>query len=186
MPSLMKPYKTLLKLIKLPYKKLIVIRAFHFQGLNKKREKKRWRWRIRKRSYQRRKLKFLLSVFGRRRPEEMDEVVELMSMTELRDRGPCSSPITPALLRMMKAEGGRNNEVEEACRSFENYLVEMIVEEGKVRDLMDVEELLSCWNSLKSPVFVDLVSRFYGELCKDLFSDRGSGDKSLDLLQDHA
>ncbi|KAG6605384.1 Transcription repressor OFP17, partial [Cucurbita argyrosperma subsp. sororia] len=61
-------------------------------------------------------------------------------------------------------------EVEDACRSFENYLVEMIIEEGKVRDLMDVEELLYCWRNLKCPVFVDLVCRFYGELCKDLFS----------------
>lgn len=64
---------------------------------------------------------------------------------------------------------------EYACRSFENYLVEMIVEEGRVRDLMDVEELLFCWKNLKCPVFVDLVSRFYGELCKDLFATPASG-----------
>lgn len=62
-----------------------------------------------------------------------------------------------------------SKEVEEACRRFEKYLVEMIVEEGKTIDLMDVEELLRCWKNLKSPVFIDLVSRFYGELCKDLF-----------------
>ncbi|KAF8010493.1 hypothetical protein BT93_J1200 [Corymbia citriodora subsp. variegata] len=65
---------------------------------------------------------------------------------------------------------GGADEVEEACRSFENYLAEMIVEEGKVRDLMDVEELLFCWKNLKCPVFVDLVSRFYRELCRDLFA----------------
>ncbi|GLT34828.1 hypothetical protein SLA2020_093210 [Shorea laevis] len=59
---------------------------------------------------------------------------------------------------------------EDACRSFENYLVEMIVEEGNVSDLMDVEELLYCWKNLRCPVFIDLVSRFYGELCRDLFS----------------
>ncbi|KAJ0979220.1 hypothetical protein J5N97_014694 [Dioscorea zingiberensis] len=108
---------------------------------------------------------FLRSMFGRR-PEDLDGVGELMSMTELRDRGPVSSPITPAYVKMMAGQGLRGgreegiSEVDEACRSFENYLVEMIVEEGKVRDLMDVEELLTCWNSLKSPVFVDLVSRY--------------------------
>ncbi|CAD5194490.1 unnamed protein product [Musa acuminata subsp. malaccensis] len=60
--------------------------------------------------------------------------------------------------------------VEAACRSFEKYLVEMMVEDGTVRELTDVEELLRSWNSLTSPVFVDLVCRFYGELCSDLFS----------------
>ncbi|KAK1351458.1 transcription repressor OFP17-like [Heracleum sosnowskyi] len=69
---------------------------------------------------------------------------------------------------------GRNEgseEVEEACRSFENYLVEMITEEGRIKDLMDVEQLLYCWNNLRCPVFIGLVSTFYGELCKDLFSN---------------
>lgn len=63
---------------------------------------------------------------------------------------------------------------EDACRRFENYLVEMILEEGKTGDLVDVEELLHCWKNLKSPVFIDLVCRFYGELCKDLFSSDNS------------
>lgn len=63
------------------------------------------------------------------------------------------------------------SEVEEACRSFENYLVEMITEEGRMKDLMDVEQLLYCWNNLRCPVFIGLVSTFYGELCKDLFSN---------------
>ncbi|OWM69063.1 hypothetical protein CDL15_Pgr025250 [Punica granatum] len=72
--------------------------------------------------------------------------------------------------------GASDNFHEDACRSFENYLVEMIVEEGKVRDLMDVEELLHCWKNLKCPVFVDLVSRFYGDLCEDLFSATASDD----------
>ncbi|KAI9095023.1 hypothetical protein K1719_026487 [Acacia pycnantha] len=71
-------------------------------------------------------------------------------------------------LQRMK-EGG-DVEVEEACRRFEKHLVEMIVEEGKTKDLKDVEELLRCWKKLKCPVFVDLVCSFYGELCKDLFS----------------
>ncbi|EMS57510.1 hypothetical protein TRIUR3_06436 [Triticum urartu] len=49
--------------------------------------------------------------------------------------------------------------------------MEMLVEEAKVGDLMDVEELLGCWEKLRSPVFVRLVGRFYGDLCMDLFSD---------------
>lgn len=70
----------------------------------------------------------------------------------------------------------RDDEVEDACRSFENYLIEMIVEEGKTGDLVDVEELLYCWKNLRCPVFTDLVCRFYGELCKDLFSSSSEND----------
>ncbi|TVU37232.1 hypothetical protein EJB05_10535, partial [Eragrostis curvula] len=66
------------------------------------------------------------------------------------------------------------NDVEAACRSFERHLMEMLVDERKVMDLMDVEELLVCWDKLRSPVFVQLVGRFYGELCMDLFSSDGS------------
>ncbi|KAL6657365.1 hypothetical protein ACP70R_005145 [Stipagrostis hirtigluma subsp. patula] len=62
--------------------------------------------------------------------------------------------------------------VEEACRSFERHLMEMLVEERKVMDLTDVEELLCCWEKLRCPAFVQLVGRFYGELCVDLFSGR--------------
>ncbi|KAJ8448277.1 hypothetical protein Cgig2_025201 [Carnegiea gigantea] len=104
--------------------------------------------------------------------------------TSVSERGhkkePFPSPITPAYV---KHSGERKKdvssdeseevevevEVEVACRSFEKYLVEMIVEERKVKDLMDVEEVLYCWKNLKSPLFVELVYRFYGELCKDLF-----------------
>lgn len=92
------------------------------------------------------------------------------------NRAPLPSPLTPAYVRMMN-EANRTQvsvmqqDVEDACRSFENYLVDMIVEEGKTTDLNDVEELLHCWKNLKSPVFIDLVCRFYGELCRDLFSN---------------
>lgn len=109
----------------------------------------------------------------------MDRVMELKSFTE-RDQAPCPSPLTPAFIKLIGSrcsEGEGSDDVEEACRSFENYLVEMIVEEGKVRDLSDVEELLHCWSSLKSPEFVDLVSRFYGELCRDLFSGSNQCEK---------
>ncbi|KAF0907528.1 hypothetical protein E2562_018345 [Oryza meyeriana var. granulata] len=74
--------------------------------------------------------------------------------------------------------GDKNDGVEEACRSFEKHLMEMLVEGGKVRDLMDVEELLCCWEKLRSPVFVQLVGRFYGELCMDLFSGRDTDESS--------
>ncbi|KAJ7964308.1 transcription repressor OFP17-like [Quillaja saponaria] len=86
------------------------------------------------------------------------------------------SPLTPAYMRASissKSQASGQEDVEEACRSFENYLVEMIIEEGKVRDLIDVEELLYYWKNLKCPVFTGLVCQFYGELCKDLFSSDG-------------
>ncbi|XP_057535648.1 transcription repressor OFP17-like [Amaranthus tricolor] len=87
---------------------------------------------------------------------------------------PFPSPITPGYVRISddskKESSDDLEEDEDMCKSFENHLVEMIVEEGKVKDLMDVEELLYCWGNLKSPVFIDLVCRFYGELCKDMLS----------------
>ncbi|MCL7033096.1 hypothetical protein MKW94_026009 [Papaver nudicaule] len=86
------------------------------------------------------------------------------------------SPLTPAYVRNsgvnkrdVMGGGSGSNDVDDACRSFESHLVEMIIEEGKMCDLIDVEELLYCWNNLENPVFIGLVSRFYGELCKDLF-----------------
>ncbi|KDP45720.1 hypothetical protein JCGZ_17327 [Jatropha curcas] len=116
----------------------------------------------------------------------MDRVAELRSVSEARhERKLFPSPLTPAYIKasrtsMSKAFG--SEDVEDACGSFENYLVEMIVEEGKVRDLMDVEELLYCWKNLKCPVFIDLVCRFYGELCKDLFlpEDDNNNDIPID------
>jgi hypothetical protein len=64
------------------------------------------------------------------------------------------SPLTPAYIKASlekKRQTFGDEDVEDACRSFENYLVEMMVEEGQVRDLMDVEELLYCWKNLKCP-----------------------------------
>ncbi|CAH2060035.1 unnamed protein product [Thlaspi arvense] len=87
-----------------------------------------------------------------------------------------TSPITTPVYtgRTKKSLSSRDtfedNAVEDACRSFENYLIYLIVEEGKMEDVMDIEELLFCWKNLKSPVFIELVSRFYGELCRDLFT----------------
>ncbi|KAL4572516.1 hypothetical protein LXL04_019295 [Taraxacum kok-saghyz] len=114
-----------------------------------------------------------------RKSKNMDRLMDLKSFSDggYMQKAPCSSPLTPAYIRMSKVN--RENVVQEeddageACRNFESYLVKMIAEEGKMRDLVDVEELLYCWKNLKSPVFMNLVCRFYGELCKDLFSSSG-------------
>ncbi|GJN10677.1 hypothetical protein PR202_ga28792 [Eleusine coracana subsp. coracana] len=74
-------------------------------------------------------------------------------------------------------------DVEVACRSFEKHLMEMLVEERKVMDLTEVEELLCCWEKLRSPVFVQLVGRFYGELCMDLFSGGSDDDDDVSCEQ---
>ncbi|XP_040992028.1 transcription repressor OFP17-like [Juglans microcarpa x Juglans regia] len=117
-----------------------------------------------------------------RKSKEMERVRELSNGHSGGREGQLfPSPITPAYVKATRAgkrEASGDDDVEDACRSFENYLVEMIAEEGKVRDLMDVEELLQCWKSLKSPVFIDLVCRFYGELCKDLFSTKDAESDS--------
>lgn len=55
----------------------------------------------------------------------------------------------------------------------------MIVEQGKIKDLMDVEELLYYWKNLKCPIFIDLVCRFYVEICKDLFSSDSEEGSSI-------
>lgn len=104
---------------------------------------------------------------------------------------PVSSPETPAYMKVVArlrsgrsagSGGGGEGDVEkeEACRSFESCLMEMLVDEGKARDLQDVEELLRCWERLKSPVFVELVCRFYGELCNDLFPAPGLDEVDMD------
>ncbi|GMI91797.1 ovate family protein 17 [Hibiscus trionum] len=125
------------------------------------------------------------SIFRFLRPRrKMDKLAELRTLSEAagcdRDRLLFSSPLTPA--SYLKAGGGYRrrgaSDVEDACRSFEKYLVEMIVEEGKVSDLMGVEELLHCWKNLTCPVFIDLVSRFYGELCTDLFAGNDDDDNA--------
>ncbi|XP_071699320.1 transcription repressor OFP17-like [Rutidosis leptorrhynchoides] len=126
-----------------------------------------------------------------RKKKDMDRVMELKSFSDAgySQKAPCPSPLTPAYIKMGNArmecmvEAEELDEVEDdACRNFENYLVKMISEEGKMKDLVDVEELLYCWKNLKSPVFVNLVCRFYGELCKDLFSSNGDNDDDIRSL----
>ncbi|OIW04409.1 hypothetical protein TanjilG_32601 [Lupinus angustifolius] len=107
-----------------------------------------------------------LSVFrSTKKCKNMDTLQELRSNSNVLETPLLPSPCTPGYERE-----DSNRDVEDACRSFEKYLMEMIVEEGKTKDLMDVEELLYCWKNLKCPVFIDIVCRFYGELCRDLFS----------------
>lgn len=105
----------------------------------------------------------------------MTELTSFSDAPPYHQKAPHPSPLTPAYIRMRAAAARSVDEehdrVEDACRSFEKYLIEMIVEEGKMRDLGDVEEVLYCWKELRLPVFLDLVCRFYRELCTDLFSN---------------
>lgn len=108
--------------------------------------------------------------------EQMDRIMELKSLSNaMNNTAFYPSPLSPANVR--NGEANKKKVVEDVCRSFENYLIEMIVEEGKLGDLKDVEELLYCWKSLTSPLFIDLVCRFYREICKDLFSTTSKDDK---------
>ncbi|KAK1425439.1 hypothetical protein QVD17_20791 [Tagetes erecta] len=137
-----------------------------------------------------RRLGCLTSFFGSLRTErDMDRVMELKSFSDAGyvHKAPCPSPPTPAYIKMARAAMvEEDDDAKEACGKFENYLVKMIAEEGKMKDLVDVEELLYCWKNLKSPVFMNLVCRFYGELCKDLFSsnvDNDNGDDNDDDIR---
>ncbi|KAJ3693788.1 hypothetical protein LUZ60_009268 [Juncus effusus] len=174
-----KPCKGALTLISKP---ITSIRSFKFQNL---------REAVEKRSPRRREYKSVRAVFwplvSMREEGEVDRVGELpsLSLTE-RAREPFPSPVTPAFIKMVRLRRQASEEMDvqdpdadAACKSFEGYLLEMLVEDKKMRDLSDVEELIYCWDSLKSPVFVDLVCRFYGELCKDLFSDPSDVESSV-------
>ncbi|XP_019178298.1 PREDICTED: transcription repressor OFP17-like [Ipomoea nil] len=117
--------------------------------------------------------------------EDDDEAMELKSFsdtTTTNQKAPFPSPLTPAYVRMIAEAGnGRRedgripDEVDggDACRRFEKCLAGIVAGEGRMaaRDLMDVEDLVYCWENLRCPVFLDLVCRFYRELCKDVFSD---------------
>ncbi|CAN6186011.1 unnamed protein product [Urochloa humidicola] len=82
-------------------------------------------------------------------------------------------------------QGGEDaGDVEAACRRFERHLTEMLVEERRVMDLTDVEELLCCWEKLRCPEFVHLVARFYGEICIDLFSSGLDADVSHESAEE--
>ncbi|KAL9235514.1 hypothetical protein vseg_010265 [Gypsophila vaccaria] len=136
----------------------------------------------------------------RKLPKEVDtDTSEQVNMADVsvseggHGKEPFPSPTTPAYVRPStdsKKDSSKDSlvsleeEVEDPCRSFESCLVEMIVEDGKLKDLMDVEELLYCWRSLKSPIFVDLVSRFYGEVCDDLFSPSEEDESQITTVSE--
>ncbi|XP_068337369.1 transcription repressor OFP17-like [Pyrus communis] len=174
--KLLKPCRNFLQIFRFKLKKPFFLRALRLRRSpytqvkeDKKSLKKKSRITL-----------FLSSFCSTRKPKGMDRLAALKSFSERGgDRNGIlhyPSPVTPADMTGGRAGASGNDELQDACRSFENYLVEMIIEEGKVGDLMDVEELLYCWKNLKCPVFIDLVGRFYGELCKDLFSP--SSDES--------
>lgn len=64
--------------------------------------------------------------------------------------------------------------VEDACKQFRNYVIEMVAEDKNVDDLMDVEELLYCYQNITCPVYRDLLSQFYAQICSDIFLDSAS------------
>ncbi|XP_059625223.1 transcription repressor OFP17 [Cornus florida] len=163
--KLLNPCRKILQIFKFRFKKPLFIKSLQFR---------RSQTEVRKRPKRNRVLALLSVLRSRKESRKMDRAMELKSFSDAgHQKAPFPSPLTPAYVRMSvaaKKEVSGQDDVEDACRSFENYLAEMIVEEGKVKDLIDVEELLYCWKNLKCPVFIDLVCRFYGELCKDLFS----------------
>ncbi|XP_040993853.1 transcription repressor OFP17-like [Juglans microcarpa x Juglans regia] len=166
--KLLNPCKKFLQIFKIRLRKPILVRALRVHVRRTKAERSPLKNRI---------TAVLACYRSIWKLKQMDRVRELSSVSRGggHDGKLFPSPITPTYARATgagKKEASVDEDVEDACRSFENYLIEMIVEEGKVRDLMDVEELLNCWKNLQSPVFIDLVFRFYGELCKDLFSTK--------------
>jgi len=46
----------------------------------------------------------------------------------------------------------------------------MVVEDKNLRDLMAVEELMYCctYQNLRCPIYRDLLSHFYAEICSDI------------------
>lgn len=56
---------------------------------------------------------------------------------------------------------------QKACQSFERDLMQMICEDGMLKDLLDLEEFLKCWNDLSNPVYIGMVHGFYVNICKD-------------------
>uniref|UniRef100_A0A3B6ISU6 OVATE domain-containing protein n=1 Tax=Triticum aestivum TaxID=4565 RepID=A0A3B6ISU6_WHEAT len=160
--------RALARLFRIPASAALSIRAFRFRNLRKSTAKMSPRHRRRAG----RGFRSVRAVFWPLIPPSSTPATSTESHTTRR---------TPAYVKMVARLRSRTTarigeEKEEACRSFESCLMEILTEEDKARDLQDVEELLPCWERLKSPVFVDLVCRFYGDLCKDLFSSAAWGE----------
>ncbi|KAL0370841.1 UNVERIFIED_CONTAM: Transcription repressor OFP17 [Sesamum angustifolium] len=160
--NLSRQCKKLLHLFKFRLRKPVFVRALKFRHLKPSIK------RSRHGGFRLPKILSPLHSLWRKRETELTGFSE-----SARHKVPHPSPLTPAYIRMSGAtrrDVRDEDDVEDACRSFENYLIEMIVEDGRMTDVVDVEELLYCWKNLRSPIFIDMVCRFYGELCKDLFS----------------
>ncbi|XP_044372668.1 uncharacterized protein [Triticum aestivum] len=175
--------RALARLFRIPASAALSIRAFRFRNLRKSTAKMSPRHRRRAG----RGFRSVRAVFWPLIPPSSTPATSTESHTTRRvvaaavPEVPVPSPETPAYVKMVARLRSRTTarigeEKEEACRSFESCLMEILTEEDKARDLQDVEELLPCWERLKSPVFVDLVCRFYGDLCKDLFSSAAWGE----------
>ncbi|XP_065043545.1 uncharacterized protein LOC135676365 [Musa acuminata AAA Group] len=167
--KLLRTWRKLSWLLRPPFKRSFSIRALRFRSLSRGGERRScWSGRFRS---------FRLTLCTSRQPEELDRLGELRSMTERdRFRAPFPSPITPAYVKLASLQP-REPEVEAACRSFRSCLAEMLAEEGRVEDLVNVEELLHHWSSLRSPAFVELVCSFYEQVCNELFI--GSEEEEL-------
>ncbi|KAA8543667.1 hypothetical protein F0562_021587 [Nyssa sinensis] len=145
--KLLNPCSKILQIFKLRFKKpLFIRRALRSHSRQRQGEAKKTRIKG--------VAGFLSVLCSLKQSRKMDRVMELKSTVSdaVHHKAPFPSPITPAYVRMSganKKEVSGHDEVEDACTSFENYLMEMIVEKGKVTDLMDVEELLYCWKNLR-------------------------------------
>ncbi|CAL5094260.1 unnamed protein product [Urochloa decumbens] len=199
--------RALTRLFRVPASAPLSTKAFRFRNLRKAAARMSPRRRRRRRTFQSVRAVFWpLIVPASSTPAASAAEADAVAVRETPVHGtvpvenetpvhaPVSSPETPAYVKAVSrlrsgrsagsSSGGvgevEDEKKEEACRSFESCLMEMLVEEGKTRDLQDVEELLRCWERLKSPVFVELVCRFYGELCNDLFPVHGVDEEDVD------
>ncbi|KAL6631005.1 hypothetical protein ACP70R_028345 [Stipagrostis hirtigluma subsp. patula] len=198
--SLLRPCKrALTRLFRIPASAALSIRAFRFRNLRKAAARMSPRHRRRRRTFPSMRAVFwplvppsttTMTSNGDGGAAAGGAAAPEVAVPETPAYAPLPSPETPAYmkavarLRSGRSAGRDEEEKDEACRSFESCLMEMLVEEGKARDLRDVEELLRCWERLKSPVFVELICRFYGEMCNDLFPaagvDKRGGDDGGD------
>lgn len=191
--------RALTRLFRVPASAALSIRAFRFRNLRKAAARMSPRRRRRRRTFQSVRAVFwplIVPPSSTPAASTNDDVAVAVPVEAPQTVGhgetplhaPVSSPETPAYMKVVarlrsgrsaasSGDGEEDEKKEEACRSFESCLMEMLVEEGKARDLQDVEELLRSWERLKSPVFVELVCRFYGELCNDLFPAPGVDNK---------
>lgn len=96
-------------------------------------------------------ISFLISLFSNAvsvNDDDDDDSLKFMQspLTPATAKKLFTSPITTPIygartrksLSLKSRDAFEDNAVEDACRSFENYLIHLIVEEGKMDDLMDI------------------------------------------------